>query len=691
MGIPPILERQRDFPAKYLGYAQSGFSGGRTSAHIRKAVVPVVYVDFLAMYPSGNSLMGLWRYVTAERIGVEECRDDTEAFLRRLRPDDLFERETWPRLAGFARIVPDGDVLPTRSQYAETHDWQMAITHLYAHETNGKRQALWFSLPDIVASVILTGRVPRIVDAFRITAHGKQKTLTPTFLRSVIAIDPRRDDFFRTVIEERKRLSGRADWTPDERARADKALKVLANAASYGIYAEMHRQESDAAMRVRCHGIDRTPFTCRVSHPEVPGEYCFPPLASLITGGARLMLAMLEREVAELGGTYAMEDTDSMAIVATRHGGLVPCPGGPHRLKNGRDAIQALSWVQVAQVTKRFEALNPYDPAAVSGSVLKIEQYNFDSRGKQRQLYCLAISAKRYALFTIDASHEPTLVKHSEHGLGHLLNPTDPDSDDWNWIAHAWLNIVRRSLNLPTARLSFEDRPAIGRITISSPAVMRPLQQLNDEKPYAEQLKPFNFLLACHVRKLGHPVGVDPERFHLVAPFESDPRRWTQMDWIDQYSGRSFQITTDGHYGVEGVARVKTYGDVLEEYEWHAESKCADATGTPSDRQTIGMLGRRHVGIRAIKYVGKESNHLEDVESGLMHAADSVYTEYPDARHDEWPAIRQALREVSLDDFERMTGKSRRMLIDARSGRRRPHHRNRVMLAVLARKLGALK
>jgi hypothetical protein len=43
---------------------------------------------------------------------------------------------------------------------------------------------------------------------------------------------------------------------------------------------------------------------------------------------------------------------------------------------------------------------------------------------------------------------------------------------------------------------------------------------------------------------------------------------------------------------------------------------------------------------------------LEDVESGLMHAAESVYTEYPDARHDEWPAIREALWEVSLDDFE---------------------------------------
>ncbi len=65
MGIPPILERQPDFPKRYLGYAQSAFFGGRTSAHIRKVPVPVVYTDFLSMYPTVNSLMDLWSFVTA--------------------------------------------------------------------------------------------------------------------------------------------------------------------------------------------------------------------------------------------------------------------------------------------------------------------------------------------------------------------------------------------------------------------------------------------------------------------------------------------------------------------------------------------------------------------------------------------------------------------------------------------------
>jgi hypothetical protein len=36
MGIEPILQRQPDFPKCYLGYAETAFFGGRTSAHIRK-------------------------------------------------------------------------------------------------------------------------------------------------------------------------------------------------------------------------------------------------------------------------------------------------------------------------------------------------------------------------------------------------------------------------------------------------------------------------------------------------------------------------------------------------------------------------------------------------------------------------------------------------------------------------------
>jgi hypothetical protein len=66
----------------------------------------------------------------------------------------------------------------------------------------------------------------------------------------------------------------------------------------------------------------------------------------------------------------------------------------------------------VAEIAKAFEALNPYDRVAVPASILKIEGDNFDPvTGEQRQLWCLAISAKRYALFLRDDHGEPQLLR----------------------------------------------------------------------------------------------------------------------------------------------------------------------------------------------------------------------------------------------------------------------------------------
>jgi len=70
----------------------------------------------------------------------------------------------------------------------------------------------------------------------------------------------------------------------------------------------------------------------------------------------------------------------------------------------------------------------------------------------------------------------------SEHGLGHLLNPIDPEGDDRDWIAQVWLSLVRRDKVSLEVFPEFQSRPAVGGTTISSPAVMRPLAQLNKGK-----------------------------------------------------------------------------------------------------------------------------------------------------------------------------------------------------------------
>jgi len=705
MGITPVLERQTDFSKEYLGYAQSAFYGGRSSAHIRKVSVPVVYTDFLSMYPTVNSLMGLWEFVVAREIRVrKQDKRGVVSFLKKIKASSnlLFKRDTWKELHSFVRIVPDGDILPSRSKYSsETNDWQVALNYLYA-ESNDSKKGLWYSLPDIVASVLLTGRIPTILEVFCIEPHGVLETLKPALLRSAIPVDPASQDFFRIVIEQRKLLQERTDISESERKRLDKALKVLANATGYGIYAQMDRQEAEHKIKVTCHGRRPEAYSCSVVRPEAPGKYCFPPFASLITGAARLMLALLEHSVTRLGGTYAMEDTDSMAIVATQHGGDIPCKGGTRKLMDGREAVRALTWKEVDGIAKKFQSLNPYNRSAIKGSILKIEDDNRDPKsGKQRQLYCLAISTKRYVLFVKDKHGSPTLLRGernnkddrwSEHGLGHLLNPSDPESEDSDWISGAWLNIVRKNLGLSTKSLGIEHLPAIGRISVSSPAVMKPFKNYNKGKKYRDQVKPFSFLSTCHVKQLGHPVGVNPEEFHLIAPYESNPRKWLKMDWIDQYSEHTFRITTVGDHGNRWTARVKNYGDVLQDYEFHPEAKCADAEGNPCNKQTIGLLQRRHVKIGRIRPIGKESNSLEDVDSGLVHSEQNVYTEYPNEQHEWEIELRPALKKAPLIRLvEKCSPRlSRRMLIDARAGRSMPHKRNQDFLRSILRDFGLL-
>ncbi|MBB5338395.1 hypothetical protein [Tunturiibacter gelidoferens] len=689
MGITPILQRQQDIQ-QYVGYAQTAYFGGRTSAHIRKVAVPVVYTDFLSMYPTVNSLMNLWQFVIAREIKfVDHCHGEIIQFLEQLTEVHLFLPETWKQLTAFVRVIPDGDVLPTRGRYSSaSNDWQVAVNHLYA---NSPDDSLWFSLPDVVASVILTGKIPKIIDAFRIEASKEiLQGLKPTKLRGKIKIDPKKQDFFKVVIEERKRVALRQDLSPIEIERMDKALKVLANSTSYGIYGQMDRRERGRKLSVQCHGIDLDPYCCQVENPEEPGEFCFPPLASLITGAARLMIALLENCVTKLGGTYAMEDTDSMAIVATENGNLVPCEGGPLKLRDGSQGIKTISRAEVKGLAKRFESLNPYDREAVSGSILKIEECNFDpTTGGQREIWCLAISAKRYALFIKDTAGMPSLLRKgknsskdhwSEHGLGYLLNPSDLESEDRNWIAQIWQSIISNRLGIKTAKVDFENIPAIGRVTITSPAILEPLSDLNASKKYQDQIKPFNFLLTCHVSPLGYPLAAIPERFHLIAPFELNSSKWLRMNWINQYSGKQFKITTQKNFSSRTTARVKTYGDVIADYEHHPESKCADVNGNICDKKTVGLLYRRHVCIGEIIPIGKESNSLEEVDAGLIHSFESVYTTYPDDSRDAWEKFWPTLKGFTLAHLMSETGLSRRMIQKARNGQVRPHARNKVLL-----------
>jgi hypothetical protein len=220
---------------------------------------------------------------------------------------------------------------------------------------------------------------------------------------------------------------------------------------------------------------------------------------------------------------------------------------------------------------------------------------------------------------------------------------------------------------------------------------MRSLARLNRGKKYRNRIKPFDFLLSCHVKPFGYPPDVDPEKVHLVAPYVPDPECWIDLPWIDQYSGNQYEITTEGFHGSRGVARVKTYGEVLREYEFHLGAKSADAKGKPSGKQTFGLLRRRHVRVERIIYIGREWNRLEEIEAGVIHSPESVYAEYPDPNRDEWQTrILPILKNIPIAALIRVSGKSRSMLRRTIAGRSLPRRRNQEQLKSILRRLGVV-
>jgi hypothetical protein len=217
------------------------------------------------------------------------------------------------------------------------------------------------------------------------------------------------------------------------------------------------------------------------------------------------------------------------------------------------------------------------------------------------------------------------LRKPSQHGLGHLLNPDDPDDHGHNWIEREWERIVTST----GEALPWHDRPAVSRSTISSPHLVRALTAFNTGKVYADQIKPFGFHLIAHPASFERNA---TNRLHLIAPYSTQPKKWHQQRWIDVHGARTHRIST--RLRNTTAVRARTYGEVLAEYATHPEYKSTLWGATP--RLARGLLQRRPVRVHKIIYIGKESNMMEGAEVGLVDEIDAPVTEYRRSARELW-------------------------------------------------------
>lgn len=300
------------------------------------------------------------------------------------------------------------------------------------------------------------------------------------------------------------------------------------------------------------------------------------------------------------------------------------------------------------------------------------------------ELFCYAIAAKRYALFNRGANGKVIIRKHSEHGLGHLLNPVDPEEESRKWIKQIWEIIIGDACGARMTRPAWMSRPAVSRITATTPGLVLRLQDRRKPANYLDQVKPMNFLITVHVPPLQIPAGASAARFQLIAPYGSDPRRWGLMSWTDYYSGKRYAITSSGDT-TGSVVRVKSYADVFEEYRAHPEPKSLGPDGEPCGPATVGELGRRPVfGIYPI-YTGKESNRQEEVEQGTVHDWEEVRSDYSDPRTDPWRSIvMQVLKTMDRAKLARDAGVGERHIARLRNGNQMPSPELRELLTRIA-------
>jgi len=333
----------------------SSYFGGRAEVHIRRTVVPAIYCDFASMYPTVCTLMSLWRFVIARGVDEEDATAETQALLDNVQLADLQGGATWGRLTTLVQVLPDADIFPVRARYAtrikeQTKSADMpniGVNYLSAH------RPLWFTLADCVASKLLTGKAPKVVRAIRFSAKPPQPSLRAVEITGnrEFQVDPYKDDFYKRVIELRRRVKGdlrdlkRRDPNGQEvknLAMNELALKILANATSYGIFIELNVEDADDDDPPLPIFTSQGKRLVESGKREKPGRYYHPLLATLITGAARLMLALTERLAFEHGLNWAFCDTDEPLAKFIERGEFSLCSRGGAA---GAQAGAGLSWV----------------------------------------------------------------------------------------------------------------------------------------------------------------------------------------------------------------------------------------------------------------------------------------------------------------------------------------------------------
>ncbi len=463
---------------------------------------------------------------------------------------------------------------------------------------------MWFSLPDIISSVLLTGKVPEIVEAVRFVPSGVQEGLNQSSILG-IDLDPRKDNLIQVFVEERQKIQIRMKNMKRDSSEyrhlssQAQAIKILVNVMSYGIFIELNPEDKKSDIEV--YGLDS--FDTSENRFEKPGKYYHPLLAVMITSGSRLFLSMAEAKVKKLGSAHAYMDTDSV-FVPPEH---------------------------AQDVVDYFQPLNPYN---LDISLLKPEK---------EDMWFYGICSKRYALYNKEGENF-SFYEHERsyklHGLGHLANPFPNDNKDWH--ADVWLDILRLHYGI-IKPIDIEEKYsnlyAVSKLTVSTSNVLKRFKKINEGKPWSEQIKPFNF---CNVGF--QTIEDNGQAIKPLSPYSKDSQKIVYEPFLDYNTG---EIKQGSHY-------FKSLNMTILQYADHPEYKYEG---------DIGPMKRRHIHADSVILIGKEANNIDDQPLDIWQAQvfvnkqdimDKILELTPDTARKVGVAYRGTLKRIQ--DTIRLTG-----------------------------------
>ncbi len=651
MGIKPWRQMQPDFPPDLIGKIMSTYYGGRSEIHIRKEGAQILYCDFLSMYPTVCTLMGLWGFVTAKGMAWQDTTAETRDFLEKVTVSDLQQQEIWGSLCTIVQVRPDGEIFPVRAKYGGDAQYTIGSNHLTS------KTPLWFTLADCISAKLLTGRAPKILQALSFTPGAMQENLKTVHIAGDAAyrVDPSGGDFFKRIIDLRSSVKQQMKAAPETEKpsleRKQLSLKILANSTSYGIFVELNVEEEKQLQSLLCYGPSGKAMPIQMKKFEATGSFFHPLLATLITGAARLMLAITERLAIDAGIDWAFCDTDSMALAK------------PESMS------QEEFYKRARGVQEWFTPLNPYTQKA---PLLKIEDYNYSLADKAvlEPLYCYAISSKRYALFNLNDEKQVILRKVSAHGLGHLIAPYQSSDksaleDAQPWQQDLWLEIINAARNNTQPdfnKLQNINMPAVSRYGATTPALAKWFEGYNSDKPYSDRVRPFNFLLAMQA-KSGF------KSLKPVAPYNKNPAK-ALAQGFDRSTGQSIK-----------KHQLKTNLESLAQYHLHPETKFLNG-----DFLDKGKTQRRHIVVKSVQHIGKEANKWEEqFYTGLDPDAQIEYGICPERKGEMLQNVVQAITTFGAKNIADAAKLSEKYVFEVGKGRRNPSEK------VIARLHSAVK